>query len=712
MSFTAVIEANIDGFSSSIDRAKAKINGLEKSVNKSLNDIGDSFISIGQRAMILSAAIIAAGAAAYKMAADFQDAMGATDQIYKSASKSVQDWAKSLSPNYGIAKSEALGYANLMGSLLVNIGQLTEEQAGKQAQTLIELAGDLTAMYGGRTQDAVRALQASLKGNNTMLDNYGMAVNDVLVKQRAFALGLSNGTSELSLQARQTATLSLIFEQTGAAQGQAAREAEGASGTLRSLTTVVKNLATSFGEILLPVITPIVNAVKKFAEWVNNLSPAMKTLVLVVAGLAAAFGPLLIVIGSVIKLMPVLSLAFSTMTGPIGLIVTAISIAVGLIIANWDSLVNYFTTGKGGQVFRTVEIAVLEFASKVANIGKEIYSFLGLDKLATIADNASKKINKALNDIKTKDYVSKMVKGARDNAKAFKETTSTATELTSEIKSLSAPAEDTRTTFEKMVGTNLSLRDSIDKTSSVIDTLKDRLIGLQTGTVTSKNVIKDIEDTAKKISDLSTDLKTLTGGRELNIDVKMKPLSIDAQESELFKDGKFVLPEVDASRFQESLLKVNEHVIDWGSMIEQGIGDIAANIGAAFATGDWKSFGKDMMMSMGRLAQQLGSLIIGFGIGADSLKTLFKGAPGLAVAAGAALIALGSAATASASKMMDSGLRGGTTGGTGSYQNISIPGASDYKGSYKENFTVDFRIGRDELVGTLDTAEQRKIRLG
>ena len=41
----------------------------------------------------------------------------------------------------------------------------------------------------------------ALKGNNTMLDNYGMAVNDALVKTRAFEMGLSDGTGELSLQA-------------------------------------------------------------------------------------------------------------------------------------------------------------------------------------------------------------------------------------------------------------------------------------------------------------------------------------------------------------------------------------------------------------------------------------------------------------------------------------------------------------------------------
>ena len=65
----------------------------------------------------------------------------------------------------------------------------------------------------------------ALKGNNTMLDNYGMAVNDTLVKQRAFELGLISQGEELSLVAKQAATLSLIYEQSGAAQGQASMRA-------------------------------------------------------------------------------------------------------------------------------------------------------------------------------------------------------------------------------------------------------------------------------------------------------------------------------------------------------------------------------------------------------------------------------------------------------------------------------------------------------
>ena len=133
-----------------------------------LKDVGGKLSDIGQNMSLkVTAPIAAAGVASFKFAADLQDAFGATEQVYKSAADAVKNWADSLPNYYGIAEGEALEYANMMGSLLQNIGGLTEEQAAKQAQTLIELAGDLTAMYGGSVQDAVRALTGALKGNNS-----------------------------------------------------------------------------------------------------------------------------------------------------------------------------------------------------------------------------------------------------------------------------------------------------------------------------------------------------------------------------------------------------------------------------------------------------------------------------------------------------------------------------------------------------------------
>lgn len=321
-----------------------------------LKDVGGKLSDIGQNMSLkVTAPIAAAGAASFKFAADLQDAFGATEQVYKSAADAVKNWADSLPNYYGIAEGEALEYANMMGSLLQNIGGLTEEQAAKQAQTLIELAGDLTAMYGGSVQDAVRALTGALKGNNSMLDNYGMAVNEAIIKTKAMEMGLVAEGKELDLASKQAATLALIMEQTADAQGQAAREAEGASGSMRSLSKDLKDLATSFGEILLPVITPFIAKLNELLKQFKELSPETQKTIIAIAAVAAAIGPLLTVIGKVITvfgtvmslvsklsaLLPVLGGAFTVLTGPIGLVIAALGVLVAAGVAvykNWDEI--------------------------------------------------------------------------------------------------------------------------------------------------------------------------------------------------------------------------------------------------------------------------------------------------------------------------------------------------------------------------------------
>ena len=326
MSFIAQITADISNFDNNIKKAVDITNSSVSKMQAQFDRLGDSFVKIGTKASILSAGLVAIGTKAFLMAADIEDAIGATEQIFKENANSVNAWAGNLDTSFGIAKKEALEYSNLMGSMLINIGKLTEQEASKQSAKLIELAGDLTAMYGGSTQDAVRALTGALKGNNTMLDNYGMAVNESLIKTKALELGLVGVNEEMTLQAKQGATLALIWAQTGAAQGQAAREADGASGAMRALKTEITNLSTELGDVLLPVITPVITRLKEFVSEIRDLSPEAKKMITVVAGIASAVGPLLAGLGGLLKILPLIARGFTLITGPIGIAITSIAV--------------------------------------------------------------------------------------------------------------------------------------------------------------------------------------------------------------------------------------------------------------------------------------------------------------------------------------------------------------------------------------------------
>jgi phage-related minor tail protein len=339
-------------------------------VGQKLKDAGQKMTDIGKDLSLkVTAPIVAAGGAAFKMAADLQDALGATEQIFKSAADSVKQWADNLDSYYGIAEGEALEYANMMGTLLMNIGGLTEEEAARQAQILVQLAGDLTAMFGGETSSAIQALTGALKGNTAMLDNYGIACNDALIKTKALEMGIWDGKGQMELAAKQAAILALIMEQTGAAQGQAAREAEGASGGTRAFATEIKNLATDIGEVLLPVITPLLNSLGEIVKKFSELSPETQKTIVIIAGLAAAIGPLLMILGPIVSTIgslvvslgamstamaggaslvagltagfPALGAAITLITGPIGIAIAAIAglVAAGVLIyKNWDEI--------------------------------------------------------------------------------------------------------------------------------------------------------------------------------------------------------------------------------------------------------------------------------------------------------------------------------------------------------------------------------------
>lgn len=339
-------------------------------VGKKLQGAGKKMSDIGKDLSLkVTAPIVAAGAASFKMAADLQDALGATEQIFKSAADNVKEWADNLESYYGIAESEALEYANMMGALLQNIGGLTEEEAAKQAQTLVQLAGDLAAMFGGTTADAVRALTGALKGNTSMLDNYGIACNDALIKTKALEMGIYDGKGQMDLATKQAAILALIMEQTAATQGQAAREAEGASGSLRALTTEIKNLSTDIGEMLIPIITPFIQKLKDIVAAFGQLPPETQKVIVAIAGVAAAIGPLLMIFGPLIstigtlviglntmstamaggatfvaaltKGFPALGAAISLISGPIGVAIAAMTalVAAGVLVyKNWDEI--------------------------------------------------------------------------------------------------------------------------------------------------------------------------------------------------------------------------------------------------------------------------------------------------------------------------------------------------------------------------------------
>lgn len=364
-------EQSLRNLETQAEKSNAAIVKIEATADKIATASGN----IAKATAPLTAGIVAAGTIAFNKASEIQDALGATRQVFGEQADSMEQWADSLESYYGIAKGEALTYANTMGSMLKNIGNLTEEEAAAQSQTLIKLAGDLTAMFGGSTADAVYALTGALKGNNTMLDNYGMAVNENLIKTKAFEMGLISEGQQVDLASKQAATLALIMEQAADATGQAAREADGASGSMRETKTEISNITAELGENLLPMITPLIQKVSEFVKWISNLDEENKQLLVTLLLVVAAISPVAGIISAIATIISVVTTAMTALNAvmaanPAGVLCLAFVALIAIIQQLWTHSESFraFWLEIWGNITTAFDEAVVWIGNGVDNI--------------------------------------------------------------------------------------------------------------------------------------------------------------------------------------------------------------------------------------------------------------------------------------------------------------------------------------------------------
>ena len=793
MSFIAEIQADIDNFNSNLDKAQARMDAFANGIGSQIAKIGQSFQMIGGALSIgVTAPLVAAGTAAFNMAADFEDALGATDQIFKEASAATQEWANSLPTYFGIAKKEALDYSNMMGSMLVNIGNMTEQEASKQSAKLIELAGDLTAMYGGTTQDAVRALTGALKGNTTMLDNYGMAANDALVKAKAYSMGLAEQGKELDLAAKQAATLALIYEQSSAAQGQAAREAEGASGSMRALKTEIANLTTELGANLLPIITPIVNQIKEVAAGFRSLTPEAQKTITVVAAIAAAIGPLLLVLGSLMQLAPLVGTAFATMTGPIGIAVAAIGAAVVLIIKYWDEIKAYFSSGGGSKVWASVSKGAQDLWAKLVNIFEKVRAFM-LDVWGKIGSNVKSIVGNTFNTVLTIveavinhisgiiDVFSALLSGdfsgaIRAAGRLFENVFNTIKNIGLNVfanisqaiagflklvgadqmgASLENWANGLRPVKQEVEQTAIKVEESTKKIATKTATVDSNTAALTKNTKANKDYRAELDNTLASWGIYDAQMKVITRSfNEIEKVAKNAGASFEqfqviasrewAEKTLLnfkkLEDGikGYKLPGLsgpdismptanqttgafeglskELDSITPTLIDDSKKLVDGingvlASGISSGVSGMFSSVGEALANGGnvMQAIGDQLVAGLGNLAKSIGEQMIQFGVAGIALKKLAMN-PYLALAAGAALVALGSMASASIGKQASS-----YNGSSASYSSSATTSNSTVpRGGYFNNDRqeVVFKLKNGDLEGAVKFGEKRNNRLG
>lgn len=279
-----------------------------------LTAVGSKISGIGQTLSIgITAPLAAAGFASFKFASDMEESINKVEVAFGESAGAVKDFAETALTSFGISEGGALDAAATFGDMATSMG-LSREEAAKMATTLVGLSGDLASFKNIGIEEANTALKGIFTGETESLKTLGIVMTETQLEAYALAEGLTENYNAMSQAEKVALRYRYILDSTTNSQGDFERTSDGAANQMRIFSEGTKELATSFGKILLPVGTKVVTKLNELLDTFNALSDEQKENILRWAGIAAAIGPATMVLGRVVSTVGSIATGFGNLS--------------------------------------------------------------------------------------------------------------------------------------------------------------------------------------------------------------------------------------------------------------------------------------------------------------------------------------------------------------------------------------------------------------
>lgn len=238
---TAALGDEVDKNSGPFQAALGKLGGFAKGAG----------IAIGAGLLAGAAGLAALTTKAVMSAAELEQQLGGSEAVFGELATTiggVQSIAETAYYKMGLSQQEFLQGANKMGSLFQGAGFSVRDSMTMSTESM-QRASDIASIMGISTTDALEAVAGMAKGNFTMMDNLGVAMNDTAIQAYAMSKGVNKSTAAMSQQEKIGFAQQMFMEKTAKYAGNYAKENETLSGSLNTTKKAFDNLLAGQGDI-------------------------------------------------------------------------------------------------------------------------------------------------------------------------------------------------------------------------------------------------------------------------------------------------------------------------------------------------------------------------------------------------------------------------------------------------------------------------------
>lgn len=372
------------------EEMKGKLGGFGNSLASSLK-VG--FAAVGTVAAAAGAAAVSLAKNVISSFGELEQNLGGSEAVFGEYAANIQKIGEDAYKNMGISQSQYLATANKMGALFQGSG--IEQQKSLDLTTeAMQRAADMAFVMGIDMQSALDSVAAGAKGNYTMFDNLGVAINATNLEAYALSQGITTAYKDMSQTEKVELAMQMFLERTSQYAGNFAKEStETISGSMGLMKASVESFIGGLGNADADMMNLTQNMVDAFSAVMDNIIPVLEN---IVSALPTATSAILAAIGD---LLPML---LQTVIGIFGQVLETILTLLPQLIPAAVQAVLTMTTAIIDNLPLFIDAAVQMVTSIVSGLGEALPTLIPAAVQAVItivqglADNIPMLIDAAL----------------------------------------------------------------------------------------------------------------------------------------------------------------------------------------------------------------------------------------------------------------------------------------------------------------------------
>lgn len=247
--------------------------GFKNGLSKMQSIAKTGFKAIGTSVGVASTAIAGLIGKSVTMAGDLEQQMGGTEAVFGDFANTVQNKAAAAFDQMGISANDFMATANKMGALMQGSG-LDIETSMELSTQAMQRAADVASIMGIDVNAAMESVAGAAKGNFTMMDNLGVAMNATTIEAYALSKGIDTSFNEMDNATKVGLAMEMFLEKTAYAAGNYAKENKTFAGSFNTLKAATSNFLSGAGGIE-EVADALVGFGEILVESIGNMAPSI-----------------------------------------------------------------------------------------------------------------------------------------------------------------------------------------------------------------------------------------------------------------------------------------------------------------------------------------------------------------------------------------------------------------------------------------------------